>query len=123
MDNTISVDEAAARLGVSGQTVRRMRERGQLRGEKVVTPKGTAWRIFVDSLPVVERQQVDNAVIQHSATPDNGLALWTDLTALAKAQHERLTMLEDERAALREKVARLEAELAQKKRRWWRLLP
>ncbi len=72
MDTTgyITVEEAARRLGRSGQTVRRMRDKGVLSGVMVVTPKGKALLIDPNSLPVVDdRQQSAKDVTIPSASP------------------------------------------------------
>src|SRR5215212_5855918 len=45
----VSIQEAAARLGVSVDTVRRRLKRGELTGEREPTPQGFVWRV---ALPI-----------------------------------------------------------------------
>jgi len=47
----VSIQEAAARLGVSADTVRRRLKRDELTGEREPTPQGFIWRI---ALPLAE---------------------------------------------------------------------
>jgi len=48
----VSIKEAAERLGVSADTVRRRLKRGELAGEREKTPQGFVWRV---ELPVEAR--------------------------------------------------------------------
>ena len=50
-DNTVSLAEAAKRLGVSERTVLRRIQKGALSAYKVETLHGQAWRITLDSSP------------------------------------------------------------------------
>lgn len=45
MTESVTIKEAAARLGISADTVRRRLKRGELTGEKEETPQGYVWRI------------------------------------------------------------------------------
>ena len=47
----VSIAEAAERLGVSADTVRRRLKRGELTGEQETTPQGFVWRV---ALPIAE---------------------------------------------------------------------
>ena len=66
-DDTVSVPEAAERLGVSERTIRRRIKDGEIRATSVETPQGHIWRIDPASLPVhpalspggVERRPAD----------------------------------------------------------------
>lgn len=51
MTERVSIKEAAERLGVSADTIRRRMKKGELVGEKEPTPQGYEWRIV---LPVEE---------------------------------------------------------------------
>lgn len=51
MDGSISVPEAAERLGVSERTVRRRVRDGGIRAARIETPQGHTWRIDPASLP------------------------------------------------------------------------
>ena len=50
-DTTVSLVEAAERLGVSERTVLRRIQKGMLPAYKIETPHGQAWRITLDSTP------------------------------------------------------------------------
>ena len=45
---TVSITEAAERLGVSEKTVRRRLSGGALRGERVSRPQGYTWAVHLD---------------------------------------------------------------------------
>jgi len=90
----ISVDEAAARLGVCARTVRNRLRRGELNGEKVSTRSGAEWQVEWD-----ER------------APESGEELRARNLELA-GENERL------RAELAELRAALPS--GEKERRWWR---
>ena len=45
---TVSITEAAQRLGVSEKTVRRRLSGGALRGERVKRPQGYTWAVHLD---------------------------------------------------------------------------
>jgi len=45
---TVSITEAAKRLGVSEKTVRRRLSGGALRGERVSRPQGYTWAVHLD---------------------------------------------------------------------------
>jgi excisionase family DNA binding protein len=45
---TVSITEAAQRLGVSEKTVRRRLSGGTLRGERVTRPQGYTWAVHLD---------------------------------------------------------------------------
>ncbi len=45
---TVSITEAAQRLGVSEKTVRRRLSAGTLRGERVGRPQGYTWAVHLD---------------------------------------------------------------------------
>jgi hypothetical protein len=51
MEERVPIKEAAERLGVSADTVRRRMKKGELVGEKEPTPQGYEWRIL---LPIDE---------------------------------------------------------------------
>ncbi len=96
----VSIQEAAARLAVSADTVRRRLKRGELTGEREPTPQGFTWRI---ALPIGERDapETPGAPAGASAVGSLGDAV--------------------ERAQLRERVAgleRLAAELQSERDDW-----
>ena len=84
-DNTLSLVEAAERLGVSERTVLRRIQKGALSAYKVETPHGQAWRITLDSTP-------DSAPPAANVTPTKASVRGDtdETTALVK-------LLEDER--------------------------
>jgi excisionase family DNA binding protein len=80
----VTVAEAAAILGVSTTTIRRMLKRGQLEGERVHRPQGTA---FVVTLPTdaahaaedaAPTRQVAGAPPRGNASPAGQLAAWSE---------------------------------------------
>jgi excisionase family DNA binding protein len=75
-----TVTEAAAILGVSTTTIRRMIRRGQLEGQRVERPQGTA---FVVTLPVdaapplddaADTRQASGGMARSNATPSEQMA-------------------------------------------------
>ena len=102
--NTLSVEEAAATLGVSGQTVRRMIKRGQVRGELVIGPKGKEWRVRLGDatrLPVVHES--------NSVEESPGLL---ELVHVVQQMHNNFQQVATENADLRTVNALLKAENA-----------
>jgi len=96
MVNHVSIREAAERLGVSPDTIRRRLKTGELAGEKVKTAQGLAWRV---ELP-------PNAP---PAPPDIIAAAAVELARLRERVSglERLAdELQSERDAWREQAAR-----------------
>lgn len=63
----VTVSEAADILGVSTQTVRRMLKRGQLEGQRVHRPQGTA---FVVTLPVEATGDTQDATVTQQSPPN-----------------------------------------------------
>ncbi len=63
-DRSLSLAEAAERLGVSERTVLRRIRKGQLQAHKADTPYGPGWRVTLDISP-------DGAPPTVSTTPDN----------------------------------------------------
>lgn len=53
----VSINEAAQRLGVSTETIRRRLHKGSLKGEQVTTPQGFVWTV---DLPDEESQQEEH---------------------------------------------------------------
>ena len=70
----VTVAEAAAILGVSVVTVRRMIRRGQLEGERVVRPQGSAYAV---TLPADATGAAEDGT---PTGPDQAKALWLLLT-------------------------------------------
>ncbi len=84
-DTTMSLVEAAERLGVSERTVLRRIQKGVLSAYKVETPHGQAWRITLDSTP-------DSASPAAPVTPDSDLG-----GGVTHETQALLKLLEDER--------------------------
>ncbi len=47
----VTVPEAATRLGIAPQTVKRRLKRGKLRGRQESTPQGFVWLVDVPDIP------------------------------------------------------------------------
>ncbi len=98
----VTIKEAAERLGVSPDTVRRRLKRGELTGEHETTPQGFVWRV---AFPTGERA---------SETPGEPATVGGDAIELARLRErvaglERLTTeLSEDRNAWREQAARSE---------------
>jgi len=125
----VTVAEAAAILGISPATVRRKLKAGELTGERVIRPQGSA---FVVLLPRDASAAPDDAsdtrhdswrVERSNASPDSAqgaqetaLAAWvvTLMAPLAEANRRQLETLErqaEQLAVLREERGRQSAEL------------
>ena len=124
---TVSVEEAAAALGISGQTVRRYIKRGQLHGQLVIGPKGKEWRVRLEgteNLPVV---QESNSVEEFPGLLELAQLLremhnsWQRVTTENGELREERAQLRIEVERLREKVVAMEVqqELRPSNRMWW----
>lgn len=97
MTERIPIKEAAERLGVSADTVRRRMKKGELVGEKEPTPQGYEWRIL---LPV-ESDEPDTTPEREPASASlQGVAIELELL------RERIDELKAERDAWREQAQR-----------------
>ncbi len=107
MEERLPIKEAAERLGVSADTIRRRMKKGELVGEKEPTPQGYEWRIL---LPV---EEADEPRLLEGAAETVG-DLVGDVVELAQLRErvaglERLTdELTSERDAWRDQAARTE---------------
>jgi excisionase family DNA binding protein len=125
----VTAAEAAAILGVSTTTIRRMVKRGELEGERVHRPQGTA---FVVTLPAAAphaagdaapTQQVADAPPRGNASPATQLAAWSEtflvplVAALERSQEtirdqaETIGRQSERVAGLETEIGRLESEL------------
>ncbi len=65
----VTVPEAATRLGIAPQTVKRRLKRGKLRGRQETTPQGFVWLVDVPDIPNYHRGGITNGIplgISHS---------------------------------------------------------
>jgi hypothetical protein len=65
----VTVPEAATRLGIAPQTVKRRLKRGKLRGRQETTPQGFVWLVDVPDIPDYHRGGITNGIshgIPHS---------------------------------------------------------
>lgn len=93
MEERLSIRDAAERLGVSPDTIRRRMKKGELVGEKEPTPQGYEWRII---LPTEESEpQQDEA-----PEPPQSVAIEMELL------RERIDELKEERDAWKEQAQR-----------------
>ena len=95
MTERVPIKEAAERLGVSADTIRRRMKKGELVGEKEPTPQGYEWRIV---LPVEE----SNAGDERQEAPEPPRSDTIELELL----RERLDELKEERDAWRGQAQR-----------------
>lgn len=93
MEERLSMKQAAERLGVSVDTIRRRLKKGELVGEKEPTPQGYEWRIV---LPIEEEPQEAPGEPETS----RGDAIEAELL------RERIDELKAERDAWREQAQR-----------------
>jgi excisionase family DNA binding protein len=114
----VTVSEAAAILGVSTQTVRRMVKRGQLEGQRVIRPQGTA---FVVTLPGEPMDATDDATVtphatgnmeRDNATPAGQRATWSEtfLVPLVAALERSQAIVRDQAETIGRLTAQLESE-------------
>jgi len=104
----VTVAEAAAILGVSTATVRRMVKRGQLEGTRVHRPQGTAFVITMpvdaagDTQDATDTRQEAGVTPRGNASPSEQLAAWSEtfLVPLVAA-------LERSQATVREQAERI----------------
>lgn len=94
MEERLSIAEAAERLGVSLDTVRRRRVKGELASEKEETPQGFRWVIL---LPKEEPDEQEEAP-EPEPTPAQAIEL--------ELLRERVDELKEERDAWREQARR-----------------
>jgi len=106
----VSIGEAARRLGVSADTIRRRIGKGELLAHKEPTPQGYRWE--------VELQPNDQAVNSHEGNTE---ALVTALQAQVLAQAEELDARRREVQELHVLLQTAQTALsAPKSRPWWR---
>lgn len=96
MTKRVPIKDAAERLGVSADTIRRRMKKGELVGEKEPTPQGYEWRIL---LPV-EDSDAQEPTTPASSASDKGDAIRLELL------RERIDELKEERDAWREQALR-----------------
>lgn len=90
MTEHVSIQEAAERLGVSPDTIRRRLKRGELQGTQARTPQGFVWQIEVPSEP---------ATSESKASESPAAAIAEDALELERLR-ERVAGLERERGEL-----------------------
>lgn len=112
----VTVAEAAGILGVSTATVRRMVKRGQLEGQRVIRPQGSA---FVIMLPVDASGVTQDATStlheegvtpRGNASPGAQLAAWSEtfLVPLVAALERSQETIRDQAEAIGRQSAELE---------------
>ena len=108
--DSLSLAEAAARLGVSERTILRRIEKGTIKGYKVDAERGQVWRVLLAGM--TDTQDKEPSVV--SVTTDNKPASMTDTPdsqAVAPQASRELMMTLDMLAEERRKVDQLQAEL------------
>ena len=124
-EETLSVKEVAAYLGINASTVRRKRLRGELIAHEVHTVHGVAWRFPRHLLPAPPGAPLDappaELVVAPVGAPLGAIAPPMPMLALVERiehQAERIGRLEAERDAALARVAALERPRVP----WWRRL-
>jgi len=86
---TVSIREAAERLGISPDTIRRRLRNGTLKGEQEETPQGFRWRVQVNT-----NGHNSNGIDDHQ---DATAELIATLRGQVEAQAKELTELREDR--------------------------
>jgi len=68
----VSIKEAAERLGVSQDTIRRRLKHGELAGERAKTPQGFVWRV---ELPQEPAGEAEGTAPESAPAPGDGIEL------------------------------------------------
>ena len=72
MTERVSIKEAAERLGVSQDTIRRRLKHGELAGERAKTPQGFVWRV---ELPQEPAGEAEGTAPESAPAPGDGIEL------------------------------------------------
>ncbi len=108
MTERVSIQEAAERLGVSADTVRRRLKRGELKGERVKTPQGFVWRIEVtDDAPNLSPPEIPTPIERAAETMADVIEI-TQLRERVIGLERLADELKSERDAWRDQAARTE---------------
>jgi hypothetical protein len=70
----VTVPEAATRLGIAPQTVKRRLKRGKLRGRQETTPQGFVWLVDVPDIPNYHRGGITNGIPLGISDSDAGIS-------------------------------------------------
>jgi hypothetical protein len=118
MADTVSLREAAQRLGKSDKSIRRYLAQGWLAGQLVRTPHGERWIVTLPEDGIV---RPPTEVVSTAAPTDADLSrLWTALEGITRQQERILAELAALRGALlAEPVSSVEMPAAENPRRWW----
>jgi excisionase family DNA binding protein len=123
----VSVVEAAAILGVSVVTVRRMIKRGQLEAQRVIRPRGSAYLVTVhldgtgNTVDATRTERPAQNVSRPNGTPSELMAVWSEtfLAPLIARTAEQEAVIRDQaetigelRAENRALLSRTEAQIA-----------
>jgi excisionase family DNA binding protein len=115
----LSLAEAAQRLGLAPDTVRRRLKRGELPSRRVVTPQGYCWQVRLPRAQATDTEP-SRPHVDAAQASDLG-ALIRDLTGQVALLSGQVGFLQGQLAAARERVAQLEAPAAGSgaARPWW----
>jgi len=112
---TVSISDAATRLGISPDTVRRRIGKRTLTGHQEPTAQGFRWKV---ELPETNGQEATNGHHENGGTMEN---LVVTLQAQVKAQADELEARRREVSELHVLLQTVQAALiAPKARPWWR---
>lgn len=103
VDERLTIDQAAARLGISARTVRRRIRAGVLRSEKQETPQGFVYHVLLtaEEVTVTATEEPVSALEPEQGTTGEGAALAAAEATIAELR-AHLTTVEAERDWLRD---------------------
>ncbi len=113
MTERVPIREAAARLGVSADTIRRRLKSGELAGQKEQTPQGFTWLVEV---PFTIEPPPRPDASPELPPPDSGPAQATAPTAEVRRLEQLVEVLKTELEARRREVEQLHIVLSQQAR-------
>src|SRR5215218_684924 len=105
MAERVSIKEAAERLGVSQDTMRRRLKSGELAGEREKTPQGFVWRVELPQEPGSGDAAAAEPTVTTSAPLGDGVAL-AQLRERVAGLERLADELKGERDAWREQAQR-----------------
>ncbi len=135
LEGYLTIDEAAERLGVSSDTVRRRIKRGELRAEKRKGPYGECWmipeseiktaQVITDVIPVTRQVSIPDLVTAITAKVTEALteelagtrAAIEDLIEKESRIRAEIEALREELAATREIQERIERSIEERDKR------
>jgi hypothetical protein len=90
-DGSLSLQEAAERLGISERTMLRRVKKGVVKADKADTPRGPVWRVILDGSVAIP----DSSAVHHDSSPVPAMAdaLQDALDLAAQLQRENAAIV------------------------------